>query len=78
MKKSEKEAIIDKAIELGFDKPSLGGNMIIRLPLGKSNSLILDTVYMEVFLGLYIKSEIDIKYDVNDVIPIRKIESPED
>lgn len=68
MTKSEKEAIIQKAKDLGFNNLAGSQYFEYELPLGLSNSLVLDIDNLTIGIAVMFKSFVE----------IRKIESPED
>jgi len=66
MNQQEKEAIIQKLKELGFQIQFNGPFWYYQLPLGRETVLVFDSDDLEI--GIRLK----------DYSPIRKIESPED
>ena len=72
MKESEKEKIIQKCIELGFNNSDVAPNIYeYSLPFGLKNDIWVDL--SEGYCDISIWSA-----DMGDYIPIRKIESAED
>ena len=72
MKEEEKQAIIDTAIELGFEEV-FDTLYVFKLPLGNDSTLLLHTEVP--FLEI---SKYNVWHQDDIETPIRKIESPED
>lgn len=72
MTKSQKKAIIDKAVELGFkNEDSVTSILEYKLPLGNKTELWFDYSYKNYDVLIWSK-------ELERYIPIRKVESPED
>ena len=71
MTQSEKDAIVKKCVELGFESDGILDILEYKMPFGNKTELWFD--FSEDNCDLLIWSD-----DVKDHIPIRKIDSPED
>ena len=72
MTKSDKEAIIQKCIELGFINSDVSPNIYeYDLPFGESTEIWIDLSIDQCDISIW-------SVELGEYIPIRQIESPED
>lgn len=72
MKKSEKEAIIKKCLELGFTTSYVSPNIYeYDLPFGESTEIWVDLSIDQCDISIW-------AVELGEYIPIRKIDSPDD